>query len=517
MNFMGFIEDVLKYEEKIIFELRSLYKEFGYSLYQMSRFEEYELYAKNKAFLPSGEILTFTGVDGRLMALRPDVTLSIVKYAKDDSELKKLYYDENVYRSDGQEFKEHTQVGLECIGHIDINLMSEVLLLAKRSLNIISDKSRLDISHIGFLSALIKSESTSEQQYKEIISCFKEKNTSELTNIIVRYGFSDEFRKMIATLASLYGSFDEVAETLRKMCINDDMTTAFNELDSLQNALKAQDINDDICIDFSIVNDTSYYNGVIFRGYIEGIPDRVLSGGRYDELMRKFNKQSGAIGFAVYLGAQGAQGDGIINIALPKGRLGEKAYSIFEQAGYECPEIREQSRKLVFENIERGVRYFWVKPSDVASYVERGAADIGVVGKDILLESTPDVYELLDLDIGKCAISVAAEVGSSASTSDKTIRVATKFPNIARRYYQSQGREIDIIKLNGSIELAPLLGLSDVIVDIVETGQTLYENEMEPKEKIVDISTRLIANKSSYKFNYKKIAQLCENITESLK
>ncbi len=189
----------------------------------------------------------------------------------------------------------------------------------------------------------------------------------------------------------------------------------------------------------------------------------------------------------------------MLNIALPKGRLGEKVYARFAAAGYACPSILENNRKLIFENPECGVRYFWVKPSDVAIYVERGAADIGVAGKDILLEYAPAVYELADLDVGKCRMAVAARCGFRDNT-ERTLRVATKFPNIARAYYASKSREIELIRLNGSIELAPILGMSDVIVDIVETGTTLKENDLEPIEDIVAISARLIANRVSYQF-----------------
>jgi len=202
----------------------------------------------------------------------------------------------------------------------------------------------------------------------------------------------------------------------------------------------------------------------------------------------------------------------MLNIALPKGRLGEKVYSMFEKAGFECPSIKENNRKLIFENSEKSVRYFWVKPSDVAIYVERGAADIGVAGKDILLEYEPDIYELLDLDIGKCRMAVASKSDFRDDT-EKTLRVATKFSNITRNFYSGKGRDIDIIHLNGSIEIAPILGLSDVIVDIVETGTTLKENNLEVIETIVPISARLIANKSGFKF---KGAQI-EEIVKSLK
>ena len=197
----------------------------------------------------------------------------------------------------------------------------------------------------------------------------------------------------------------------------------------------------------------------------------------------------------------------MLNIALPKGRLGEKVYAMFEAAGFECPAIKENNRKLIFENPEKQVRYFWVKPSDVAIYVERGAADIGVAGKDILLEYGPDVYELLDLNLGKCRMAVAAPE-SFRDNENRTLRVATKFTNIAASYYAGIGRQIDIIKLNGSIELAPILGLSDVIVDIVETGTTLKENNLAVRQTILPISARLIANKASFQFKGAQIEQL---------
>ncbi|MBR5187584.1 MAG: ATP phosphoribosyltransferase [Clostridia bacterium] len=206
----------------------------------------------------------------------------------------------------------------------------------------------------------------------------------------------------------------------------------------------------------------------------------------------------------------------VINIALPKGRLGEKVYGMFEDAGFDCPSIKENNRKLTFENEEKGIRFFWVKPSDVAIYVERGAADIGIAGKDILLEYRPDVYELLDLGIGKCRMAVAAKRNFRDNPA-KTLRVATKFSNIAREYYAGKCRDIDIIHLNGSIELAPILDLSDVIVDIVETGKTLLENDLVPFETIVPISARLIANKANFKFKNERIEAIVEGIASVCK
>ena len=203
----------------------------------------------------------------------------------------------------------------------------------------------------------------------------------------------------------------------------------------------------------------------------------------------------------------------MLNIALPKGRLGDKTYSLFEKIGYKCDELTEDSRKLIFENKEKNIRYLLVKPSDVGIYVEKGAADIGVVGKDILLENDYDIYELLDLNLGICKISVAALSGYKEDT-ERKLRVATKYVNTAKKYYSSLNRETDIIKLNGSIELAPILGLSDVIVDIVDTGNTLKENNLKVINDIEEISARFIANKTSYKFKNEEIKNIEKKLRE---
>ena len=206
----------------------------------------------------------------------------------------------------------------------------------------------------------------------------------------------------------------------------------------------------------------------------------------------------------------------MISVALPKGRLGNKVFDIFAKVGYDCDEMHSDSRQLVFTSEENGISYFLVKPSDVSIYVEHGAADIGIVGKDILLEYEPDVYELLDLDIGKCRMCVAG-MNNFKDNPDVALRVATKFVNIAKTYYKSINRDIEIIKLNGSIELAPILDLSDVIVDIVETGTTLKENNLGVLTEILPISARLIANKASYKFKTEEINRIVTKFSEELK
>ena len=521
---MSFDEKILNNCEKAIFLLRKLFKDYGYEQYKVSKFEEYDLYMKNKSFLVSENVLTFTDTNGKLMALKPDVTLSIIKNTKDDEPLRKVYYNEVVYRpNDENGFREINQTGLECIGDIDTSNVCEVITLAIKSLQQISETYLLNISHNGFIAGLLSESNADEQTNEAILKAVSQKNTAAVKAICNEKNISEKVTNALCELCFIYAPVCECQEKLENLIINEQMQAAFYEISKINSTLQKSGMADRVMMDFSIENDMNYYNGIIFNGFVGELPQSVLAGGRYDNLVHKMGKNKGAIGFAVYLDLleridekANEEDDGeFINVALPKGRLGEKAYDIFEKSGYECPAIYDKGRKLIFENSDKKVRYFWVKPSDVAIYVEKGAADVGIVGKDILLEQNSDVYEMLDLKLGKCRMAVAAKK-DFCDNHDKTLVVATKFPNIAKQYYNSISRQIDIIKLNGSIEIAPLLGLSDVIVDIVETGKTLLENDLEPKETIVNISARLICNKSSYKFKNQRINDLRNNMAQIL-
>lgn len=517
---MSFDESILKEEEKAVFALRKLYRSHGYAPFKMSKFEEYDLYSSNKDFLVSDGIITFNDADGRLLALKPDVTLSILKNFKEDGgRVQKLYYNENVYRiADGSHtFKEIMQAGLECMGSLTAQDVGEVIALALQSLALISPDFVLELSHVALVAAILDEAGLQGEARREAMEAIRRKNGGALKEATTAEQF-----ETLKVLIKSYPDALTALEAVGEKCASAPAKEAAEELrEILQNAKEAGH-GENVRLDFSIVDSAAYYSGVVFKGYISGIATRVLSGGRYDRLMRKMGRNAGAIGFAVYLDTleraeekQESGHDGFVNIALPKGRLGEKIYAMFAAAGFECPAVLETGRKLIFENRERGVRYFWVKPSDVAIYVERGAADIGVAGKDILLEYTPDVYELLDLKAGVCRMAVAAKKGFRDDTA-KTLRVATKFTNIARRYYAEKCREIELIHLNGSIELAPILNLSDVIVDIVETGKTLEENNLEPIETVVPISARLIANKAAYKFKTEKIERIKKELLKGL-
>ena len=517
---MKFDQSILRNDEKAVFALRSLYLQYGYRQFKMSKFEEYDLYSKNKDFLVSEGVISFTDTDGKLMALKPDVTLSIINNAKDaPGQVDKLFYNENVYRisGDSHSYKEIMQTGVECIGAVSEAEQAEVALLAAKSLALVSDSFKLCIAHTGLVQALLEQYEVDDSVRPQIFTAINEKNIRLLESVCTKEQF-----EALKVLLVTYAHPEVTVGALSWIAQSRDAFAAMCELEDVVKNLQ-KDFTGKIVIDFSVVSDNGYYSGIVFKGFVDGIADRVLSGGQYDKLMVKMGKKAAAIGFAVYLDTlerheeQPTPKDEkpVINVALPKGRLGEKVYAMFEAAGFECPAIKENNRKLIFDNEEIGIRFFWVKPSDVSIYVERGAADIGVAGKDILLEYMPDVYELLDLNMGKCRMAVAAKKDFQDDPT-KTLRVATKFSNIAKTYYKEKCRDIDIIHLNGSIELAPILGLSDVIVDIVETGKTLLENDLEPFETIVPISARLIANKASYNFKTARINQIQEELAKQV-
>ena len=514
--------------ERATLRLRVLYEQAGYRKYRMSRFEEYSLYQENRSFLSDAEVITFTDLDGHLRAIKPDVTLSIAKNAQPAAgECKKYYYTENVYRPsrESHTFAEISQMGLECIGAVTPALQAEVVRIARQSLAALETPFVLEVSHMGFVQALLDDLKVPETARPGLLALLRDKNGHELRAAAGRAGLDAKGTAALCALLGLHGPLGAALVQAQKCCRCDGQRAALGELAALQNDLG--EAGRGAMLDLSLVGDMEYYNGLIFSGYLAGVPRAVLKGGRYDPLIRKFTPGASAIGFALYLDeldrleaplppVQRQSTDRVwLNVALPKGRLGDKAYALLAGAGYGCEEVYNETRKLVVENAAAGIRYFLVKPSDVAIYVEHGAADIGIVGKDILTESGADVYELLDTGMGKCRMCVAGPK-NFADDESRALRVATKFVNIARAHYESLGRDIDIIKLNGSIELAPILGLSDVIVDIVETGTTLRENDLAVIEEFMPISARFIANKASYKFKYRELSTLLEKMKEAL-
>ncbi len=298
---MNNLNSVLENEEKIIFKLRDLYSRFGYMKYRMSKFEEYDLYVRNKDFLVSESIITFTDIDGKLMALKPDVTLSIIKNSRDNSRaVQKMYYNENVYRasSETRAFKEIMQVGLECLGDIDDYCISEVVSLAAKSLETITDDYILDISHMGIVSEAIDGLTLSGTGKKAVLKCLGEKNVQGIDVIYENEGIDPAEAANLKKLVQVYGEPDKVINELKKLDFGD---SSIKQLEDICESLAQNGCKDKIRIDFSVVNDMSYYSGIVFKGFVNGVSEGVLSGGQYDNLMKKMSRKSGAIGFAVYL------------------------------------------------------------------------------------------------------------------------------------------------------------------------------------------------------------------------
>ncbi|MBQ7932349.1 MAG: ATP phosphoribosyltransferase regulatory subunit [Clostridia bacterium] len=293
-------ENILRKEEKAIFDLRALYESYGYKRYKMSKFEEYDLYAENRSFIAGGNIITFNDTHGKLLALKPDVTLSIVKNAAAGERLKE-YYNENVYRAVDGEYREIMQVGIESIGDVDLYTVCEVLMLAKKSLARISDRYLLDLSSAAFVGGLFEGASIPYEAHLQLLECVSGKNTHDMDRIAREYAIDGEFIETLKKIASLYGSFESVLPEAESLAVNDAMKKALCELKEIHKFLSAVGEGDNLRLDFSLINDMSYYDGLVFRGYIDGVPEGILAGGRYDKLMEKMGKHTGAVGFAIYM------------------------------------------------------------------------------------------------------------------------------------------------------------------------------------------------------------------------
>lgn len=299
-----FEESILKAEEKAVFSLRSLYRKYGYQPYKMSKFEEYDLYARNKDFLVSDSVITFTDTNGKLMALKPDVTLSIIKNYRDEPGCtQRVYYSENVYRvsDETHEYKEILQTGLECMGDIDFYNLTQVLRLATESLKTISKDYVLEISHMGLLAGLLEEACVGQDFVEKVSTLIGEKNAHEIRRICQQEEVSEELTEKLQQFVGIYGARDKVLEQLESFCEGETMNAALSELKALSEELDRYPDAEKIRFDFSLANDMRYYDGLVFQGYVESIPDVILTGGQYDRLMKRMGRKSGAVGFALYL------------------------------------------------------------------------------------------------------------------------------------------------------------------------------------------------------------------------
>ena len=545
-------------------KLLSKFGQYGYLQIDTPALEYGGLYSEGDRF-DLDRLFKFSDCDGALLVLRPDMTMPIsrVVATKFAPGRYKLCYLGSTYRltrrSNG--LREFTQAGVEYMGASGTACDAEAVALAIESLLACGlEDFIIDIGHVGFFGGILKQLGLDEAKRRELAALVERKDVIGESLFAAREGLTSESMSLLAGLPMLFGD-GSVLERARDLCLNDEMKKSLDELDALNAALVKAGYGDRISYDLSLVGEMSYYSGLVFKGLCEGAGSSVLSGGRYDRLCDAFGRSVPSVGFAIavdrlvdvlpaneptqsvdevigcdgtpdgiaaalaYASAATSKGrnmklkrnmDKTVVFALAKGRLAEKSADILCRCGIDCANILEPTRKLVLTDASGAYEFIFVKPSDVPVYVERGVADIGVVGKDTLLESGADVYELVDLRFAACKLALAGYPGFDVKEARNGLKVATKYGNFARSYFESRGLNADIIPLHGSIELGPIVGLSDIILDIVESGKTLKENGLVVLEEICDCSARLIVNKVSLKTKSKALIPLVASIKQAV-
>ena len=508
--------DYNKFEqiESIRKKVEKVFKRDGYRQISTPTFEYYDLFTGIDMSMDKDEMYKIIDTNGKILVLRPDATIPIARMVATNykylEEKIKLMYLTNVYRS--SDFRalgkrEFIQAGIEYFGNPSLEADAQVIETAIKALAGAGFKQiRIEIGDAKYFDGLIEEfgESVDKSTKNSIRKLVESKNYPELDLLLSNLELEDKYKKILLELPFLYGEFDSVIIRAKELAINNKMESAVSDLVQIYSKIKLDNLDKHIFLDMGLVNHLDYYSGMIFKIYLQNTGKIAGSGGRYDGLMEKFGKKIPAIGFGLNMDilyeakAFGEKSEGIISIAIGKGRLAEFAINKLFEMGITFPDYSKASRKLIFYDKTKKVKIIFVKAQDVDIYVEKGACDLGISGKDVILENNSDIYEILDLKFGRCKFAVAAKKGFK-HIPHKKIRVATKYPNVAKNFYEKKGEPIEIIKINGSVELAPIVGLSDVIVDIVESGKTLKENGLEVIEIISDVSARLIANKVSIK------------------
>ena len=489
--------------------LTTLFSEKGYAEISTPEIEYYDLFVQSGNPLPQESFLKIVDRSGKIMVMRPDCTAPIARVAA--TKLKavplpqRLYYNETVFRS-GQAHKggstEIAQCGVELIGASGQQTDAEVIALAVEALKAVSPHEfHIELGHVGLfrsLAAEMEMEAAETEQMRILI---EGKHFAALNDLLCPYQDKPAYA-VLSRLSHLFGTTEVLDEAEALVGQREEV----EYLRSLYAALKEKGCEQYVRFDLGLVHQIDYYTGVVFRGYVEGAGAPVLSGGRYDNLVEKFGRPAPAIGFAVdadavasCLNQTQAPAAHRLRIALTKGRLQDKSVEMFEGMGLDCSPIRNPGRRLIHSVPNYGLDAVLAKAPDVITYVEHGVCDMGIVGKDTILEKGSSFYEVLDLGFGKCRFALAVKEGSDFYGTYKTRRIATKYPEVARTFFENKGMDVEIIKIEGSVELAPILDLADAIVDIVETGATLRENGLVPIEDVAQVSARLIVNTASMK------------------
>lgn len=537
------LSDVLWDECDLKFRIESVAREifsgYGYKMVQTPTFEYFDVYqtaTPNKA----ESMFKFFDVNGRMLALRPDFTTSIARLAAtkslgEETPLR-LSYSGSTFRND-EAFsqarqREFSQVGIELIGENSIHADAEVIRVVIETLVAAGMKQfQIDIGQVGYFMTLAKQADLSTEQADELRSFINDKDFVAIDKFLATLDIPENLKAIFASMPTQFGAVSVISDAMMQEGIGAEAKAALENLKQIYDILKAQNFEKYISIDLGMVPHLDYYTGMIFKGFTYGIGFPICSGGRYDTLMEKFGRKLPATGAAIgverlmsalqdekAVTESKTPASDYVTVALAKGRLAELSIEIFQKLGFDVAEMKTKTRKLIFTDHEKKFKFILVKASDVPTYVEYGAADIGVVGKDTLLESGKDLYEVLDLGFGTCKMAVAGPAELKGNLEGRNImRVASKYPQIAREYFHGvKGQTVDIIKLNGSVELGPLVGLSEVIVDIVESGKTLHENGLTVLEDICPLSARLVVNRVSMKLHREKIVELIQKIKGEL-
>ncbi len=512
-------------------EIKACMQSYGYQEIQTPTFEYLDVYSKEIGTIPAKDMYKFFDREGNTLALRPDFTPSIArcvaKYFMDETNPIRLCYMGNTFTNSSLlqgKLKEVTEMGVELINDTSVEADAEMIKLVATSLKSCGlNHFKIIIGEAEYFNGICEQAGLDEDTINELRGYITDKNYMPVCEMLEQMNIPASHKEILKKLADITSDFSDFAAA-RKLADNPRSLAAVERLEKLSQALKDNDMEEFVSFDLSMVSKFSYYTGIIFKVFSYGVGSPIASGGRYDKLLQQFGKDAAAIGFVVIidelmaaLNRQDSEQNQYLTFALGKGRLAHKTLELLEQIGITCEEMKDKdSRKLIFVNEDLKVRFFLSKGPDVPTYVEYGAADIGVVGKDTIEEEQRNVCEVLDLGFGKCRMCVCGPASARELLKHhERIRVASKYPEMAKDYfYNKKHQTIDIIKLNGSVELGPIVELSDVIVDIVETGSTLRENGLEVLEEICPLSARVIVNPVSMQLQSARIKDLIAKIRD---
>lgn len=510
----------------------------GFKLIETPSFEYFDVFANNMGITPSKELYKFYDKEGNTLVLRPDYTPSIARaYSKlyyNETSSVKLCYSGNTFVNAADlngRLKESTQIGAELYNDASIDADAGVIsLMIKCMISAGFDSFVISVGNVEFFKGLCEEFGISEADEMSLRKLISVKNYFAAEQFLKDLSIDNDIKELIVHISEMY-SEPESLKTLLNKVKNTRSNEAVKRLLGIYEILDKASLSEYISFDLGLLNQYNYYTGVCFRAYTFGFGDAIMKGGRYDRLVKEYGKDTPAIGFGISLDElmiakrnnhsteKNSPEERYITFALTKGRLANKTLELLENIGITCEEMKDkETRKLIFVNEELKMKFFLAKGPDVPTYVEHGVADIGVVGKDTIQEENRKVFEVLDLGFGKCRMCVCGyESASKLLESRDMIKVATKYPRIAKEYFNEvRHQTVDIIKLNGSIELAPIVGLSDVIVDIVETGSTLKENGLKVLDEVCPLSARMIVNPVSMRVLEKRINNLIRKVREEL-